>query len=158
VAWKLALESGADTHGHPSGHLPAAYFAVVIHRLVHNDDLNAAMTVADAMLAMATSHEETARAVAAAREIAQAGLPSPDALESLGEGSVGEEALAIALACALTVEADNAEAVRSTLWRSVLHRGDSDSTGSLTGNISVVAFSPNSVANSRAVRPLSCQR
>ena len=135
VAWEIALESGASTHGHPSGHLSAAYFAAVVQRVARNDALTTAMEQADTLLAQAQDHQEMTQAIAAAREVARAGIPAPDALESLGEGWVGEEALAIALACALTVEGDGPEATSAALWRSVLHRGDSDSTGSLTGNL-----------------------
>ena len=54
-----------------------------------------------------------------------------DAIHQLGEGWVGEETLAIAIYCALRHENDFDKA----LTASVNHRGDSDSTGSVTGNI-----------------------
>ena len=49
----------------------------------------------------------------------------------LGEGWVGEEALAIGLYCALRHMDDFESAMRA----SVNHGGDSDSTGAVTGNI-----------------------
>jgi len=49
----------------------------------------------------------------------------------LGEGWVGDEALAIALYCALKYENDFEKAIIA----SVNHSGDSDSTGAITGNI-----------------------
>jgi ADP-ribosylglycohydrolase len=52
-------------------------------------------------------------------------------VESLGGGWVGEEALAIALYCALVAGDDFVKGVRLA----VNHSGDSDSTGSITGNI-----------------------
>ena len=51
-------------------------------------------------------------------------------MESLGAGWVGEEALSIALYCALV-----APDVMSGLLLSVNHGGDSDSTGAITGNL-----------------------
>ena len=57
--------------------------------------------------------------------------PSPDVIETLGGGWVGEEALAISLYCALVAGNDLARGVRLA----VNHSGDSDSTGSITGNI-----------------------
>jgi ADP-ribosylglycohydrolase len=48
----------------------------------------------------------------------------------LGGGWVGEQALAIAVCCALTAE-DFAEGV----LRAVNHSGDSDSTGAICGNL-----------------------
>jgi ADP-ribosylglycohydrolase len=56
---------------------------------------------------------------------------SPEDIESLGGGWVAEEALAISLLCALHYP-DNFE---KGVLVSVNHSGDSDSTGSITGNI-----------------------
>ena len=54
-----------------------------------------------------------------------------DAIHQLGEGWVGDEALAIAIYCALK-HADNFD---QALIAAVNHKGDSDSTGAITGNI-----------------------
>lgn len=51
-------------------------------------------------------------------------------MESLGQGWVAEEALAIAVYCSLA-----APTVRDALLLAVNHGGDSDSTGAITGNI-----------------------
>jgi ADP-ribosylglycohydrolase len=51
-------------------------------------------------------------------------------LPRLGKGWVAEEALAIAVLCALA-----AESPREAIIAAVNHDGDSDSTGSITGNI-----------------------
>ncbi|MDD4091832.1 MAG: ADP-ribosylglycohydrolase family protein [Smithellaceae bacterium] len=56
---------------------------------------------------------------------------APETIEKMGGGWVGEEALAISLYCALAAEGDFAKGVRLA----VNHTGDSDSTGSITGNI-----------------------
>ena len=55
---------------------------------------------------------------------------SPEAVERLGQGWVAEEALAIALYCALVAD-DFATGVRLA----VNHGGDSDSTGAIAGNL-----------------------
>ena len=57
--------------------------------------------------------------------------PDPEAIVSLGEGWVAEEALAIALYCALRYPGD----FRQAIIAAVNHSGDSDSTGALTGNL-----------------------
>ena len=57
--------------------------------------------------------------------------PSSEAVESLGKGWTGDEALAISLYCALVAGDDFARGIRLA----VNHSGDSDSTGSITGNI-----------------------
>ena len=54
-----------------------------------------------------------------------------DAIRQLGEGWVAEETLAIAIYCSMKYENDFEKAIIA----SVNHSGDSDSTGSVTGNI-----------------------
>ena len=53
------------------------------------------------------------------------------AIHQLGEGWVGDEALAIAVYCALKYSGD----IDRTLIAAVNHNGDSDSTGAIAGNI-----------------------
>ena len=135
IAFEMARDAAVVTHGHPSGYLSAAYFAAVIHEVVHGATLSSAMDVADTLLAVQDDRRETVDAISRARNLAAHGEPTPDAVESLGGGWVGEEALAIALACALTAGGPSTNATASALWRAVIHGGDSDSTGSLTGNL-----------------------
>ena len=54
-----------------------------------------------------------------------------DAIHALGEGWVGDEALAIAVYCALKYPTN----MEKALIAAVNHKGDSDSTGAITGNI-----------------------
>ena len=64
-------------------------------------------------------------------ELAQRGPVAPEELkDTLGQGWVGEEALAIGLYAVLAT--DN---LRDALLLSVNHSGDSDSTGIVAGNI-----------------------
>jgi ADP-ribosylglycohydrolase len=134
-AFELGRDAAVVTHGHPSGYLSAAYFASVIHDLARSLDLPGAMAHADALLAGERGHEEMAAVIARVRALAPGGPPSPATIESLGGGWVGEEALGIALLCALTARDSSPAAFADALWRSVAHSGDSDSTGSLTGNL-----------------------
>lgn len=134
-AFRHARDAAVLTHGHPSGYLAAAYFAAVIHDLTSGMPLSDAMRAADGLLRNEHGQEELETVLAKVRVLASSGPPSSQAIESLGGGWVGEEALAIALLCATTVEGSSHEAVSTALWRSVAHGGDSDSTGSLTGNL-----------------------
>ncbi len=134
-AFAMARNAGALTHGHPSGYLSAAYFAALIHGVAREVRIADAMREADLLLGKERASDEVARAIQAARRLAQDGPPTSKGLERLGGGWVGEEALAIALACALTVRDGTPTSIAEALWRSVVHAGDSDSTGSLTGNI-----------------------
>ena len=54
-----------------------------------------------------------------------------DNIHQLGEGWVGEETLGISLYCALKYQNDFSAGIIA----SVNHKGDSDSTGAVTGNI-----------------------
>ncbi|MCC6900880.1 MAG: ADP-ribosylglycohydrolase family protein [Polyangiaceae bacterium] len=130
VAFELGRDAGVLTHGHPSGYLSAGYFAALIHDLSRGADLREAMTAADGLLACEFGAAETQSAIALAKELALGGPPSAAALESLGGGWTGESALGIALSCVLS-----SDSVPETLWRAVAHGGDSDSTGSLVGNL-----------------------
>ncbi|WP_235926052.1 ADP-ribosylglycohydrolase family protein [Actinokineospora pegani] len=130
-AFVVAAQSGALTHGHPSGYLSAGALAFVVHRLLDGADLPAALTEVRAELITWDDHQETVEILDKAVKLAEAGRPSPEAIaEELGGGWVGEEALAIAV-CAALVSDDLADALRLA----VNHSGDSDSTGSICGNL-----------------------
>jgi ADP-ribosylglycohydrolase len=76
-------------------------------------------------------HDETLAALDAAVALADEGRPTPEMLSArLGAGWVGEQALAIAV-CAALVARDVGDGV----LLAVNHSGDSDSTGSICGNI-----------------------
>ena len=64
-------------------------------------------------------------------ELSESEVSDLDVIHELGEGWVAEETLAVALFCALRYS-DNFE---SAVVAAVNHSGDSDSTGSVTGNI-----------------------
>ncbi len=130
LVFQLAVECAAQTHGHPTGYLAAGAFAVIIHALAHGDPLDGAVQRALAQLAPHPGHEETTDALQRALGAVRQGLPTPERVESLGEGWTAEEALAIGVYCALV-----AEDVRHGLLLAVNHSGDSDSTGSVCGNL-----------------------
>jgi ADP-ribosylglycohydrolase len=146
-AFGWARDAGVLTHCHSSGYLSAAYFAAVIFGLARGQGFDEAMAVADELLTGEEQAEETQEAVAGARRAASGGelnvdelvgcdeLISFDAMVGLGQGWVGEEALAIALAVAMGADVASEEGIRQALWLSVRHSGDSDSTGAMVGNL-----------------------
>ena len=134
-AFQLARDAGALTHGHPSGFLSAAYFAALIWDVARGTALPEAMSHADALLSAEPGNAELVTLLARTRQLASNGAPAPETIECLGGGWTGEEALAIALLCALTFDPSADDGFQHSLWRAVLHSGDSDSTGSLTGNL-----------------------
>ena len=126
----LGADVAALTHGHPSGYLAAGYFALLIAALTRGKKLERAIEIADRELANRPGSQEVARSIRAARQLAARGAPSPEDLQTLGAGWVAEEALAIAVCCALTTDSFS-HGVRM----SVNHSGDSDSTGAMAGNL-----------------------
>ncbi|CAM5510864.1 ADP-ribosylglycohydrolase family protein [Streptomyces abikoensis] len=126
----LAAECAAQTHGHPSGVLAAAAFAGIVHGIVRGGTLEGAVQQALGLLARWSGHEETTAALRKALDAVRQGAPTAERLETLGQGWVAEEALAMGVYCALV-----AEDVRHGLLLAVNHSGDSDSTGSLCGNL-----------------------
>jgi ADP-ribosylglycohydrolase len=130
LVFQLAVECAAQSHGHPTGMLAAGAFAVIVHALVRGDDLDAAVQKALVHLAARPGHEETTDALRAALGTVRQGLPTPERVASLGEGWTAEEALAIGVYCALV-----AQDMRHGLLLAVNHGGDSDSTGSVCGNL-----------------------
>jgi ADP-ribosyl-[dinitrogen reductase] hydrolase len=132
-SFALGCQAAALTHGHPSGYYSAGALAVMIHELVHGADLRAAVASALDTLHHVTAASESAEVISSleqAAALAGLGPASPTLLATLGAGWVGEEALAIAIYCALT-----AADFRSGVLAAVNHSGDSDSTGALCGNL-----------------------
>jgi ADP-ribosylglycohydrolase len=128
--FRLGADSAALTHGHPSGYLSSGCFAVIVHELLHGKPLLDAVATARAELVEHAGHEEQSTAFDQALALAEEGPPTPEKLEWLGAGNVGETALSMSVYVALTTkDADSA------LLASVNHSGDSDSTGSVCGNL-----------------------
>ena len=122
---------GALTHGHPTGYLTAGLLASLIAELRQGTSLDQAIEIADGAVAGWDNAEETREAVARAGALAErVGDAIPEDVESLGAGWVAEEAIAIALFCALS-----ARDFEHGVLLAVNHSGDSDSTGAITGNI-----------------------
>lgn len=130
LVFQLSVECAAQTHGHPTGVLSAGAFAVIVHALARGETMDAAVQQALALLANRPGHQETTEALKRALGAVRQGMPSPERVASLGEGWTAEEALAIGVYCALV-----AEDVQHGLLLAVNHGGDSDSTGSVCGNL-----------------------
>jgi ADP-ribosylglycohydrolase len=127
----LGIASAALTHGHPSGYLAAGAAADIISRLRAGQPLRPATEAAAATVAAWEGHEETVAALRSALALAdREPVPTPEAVSALGEGWVAEEALAIAVYCALT-----GKTFEAAVLAAVNHSGDSDSTGAITGNL-----------------------
>lgn len=128
--FEMGCALAALTHGHPTGYLAAGAFALIIHDLFHGSLLRDAIANARNILSEQEDAEETMAAIDGALRAANTLRPTAESVESLGQGWIAEEALAIALFCALV-----ADDFRSGVLLAVNHSGDTDSTGSMTGQL-----------------------
>jgi ADP-ribosylglycohydrolase len=126
----LSEELAALTHGHPTGSLTAGVLAVVIQVLVDGGSLPEALAAAKRILAKESHHEETLHAIEQAEELAGSDVPHHVAIAQLGEGWIAEEALAVAVYCALV-----ARSFEHGVVIAANHDGDTDSTAAIAGNL-----------------------
>lgn len=155
-AWALqGAQAAAITHSHLMGYVPAAMLADMIHSILLEDGRGLEAIVRDSLqrvcrmfgpdIASADGCEAregegggSFAAILAFRQmigraiaLAKTDTPAEAAIGQLGEGWVGDEALAIAVYCCLKYP-DN---LVDCLCAAVNHGGDSDSTGAIAGNI-----------------------
>ncbi len=129
-AFRIGAEAAAITHGHPTGYLAAGALAAIIALLQNERTILQATAEALRYLRRYENHEETTAAIERALELASGSLNAEHAIRMLGLGWIAEEALAIALYCAL-----KAKSFTRGLILAVNHDGDSDSTGAICGNL-----------------------
>lgn len=127
----LGCRVAAITHGHPGGYISAGALAQLLQKLYYGQSLPDAVDDLIVELDEIENAESTRDALQHAVELEAEGRPCAPTIKELGEGWVGEEALAIAVYSALSFPTDYAQAVRLA----VNHDGDSDSTGSICGQI-----------------------
>ena len=103
----MAAEIAALTHGHPMGYIPAALLAHMVRLLAHSDAIALREAVLDGLEAMRQIFfwvEELpafCRLIEKAVALADAGSDDLQAIHTLGAGWCGDEALAVAIYCAL---------------------------------------------------------
>lgn len=132
----IAAEAAAITHGHELGYIPAAALAHITALAAHTE-MELEEIVSDAIETTCDIFKD-AKHIGVFRDImnrvvvlSKTSVNDLDAIHSLGEGWVAEEALAIAVYCALKYKDDFKKAITTA----VNHGGDSDSTGAVCGNI-----------------------
>lgn len=131
------------THKHPLGFLPASLLTVLLHKVVPltakqvQEDIDRIVVDTLALLDVIYKDQYASdkcylkELTLKALRLAHSTLPDADAIRQLGEGWVAEETWAIALYCAVR----HIDSVEDAIIASVNHDGDSDSTGSVCGNI-----------------------
>jgi ADP-ribosylglycohydrolase len=130
-AFNIAVASAAITHGHPSGYLSAGALAYLIACIIEGIKLEGSVSETINELKKHKGHGECTKLINKAVVLSNDNKDSVEAISELGQGWVGEEALAIAIYCALKYKNDFNKAICTA----VNHDGDSDSTGAITGNI-----------------------
>ena len=137
-AGRLAAEASAITHGHPLGIIPA-YFLGTLLSIIMKEDISLRSAIDKTIdqyndnfnIYGAQNKEIFMYLIDKAIELSEQDLVDIDAIKELGEGWVAEETLAIAIYSCLKYPNSFKDAVIC----SINHDGDSDSTGSVTGNI-----------------------
>ncbi|WP_227368850.1 ADP-ribosylglycohydrolase family protein [Halomonas sp. M20] len=153
-AFSVACELTRCTHGHPCAYLSAGLFAYLVNGMSDNGRPLASLIPAaldfmdsgawlDFFIELAEEREAVPRSQAHIRFLLETVLdfhrqgmaPSPEGIDSLGRGESAEEALAIAVWCALSA----GDYRQGVLW-AVNHSGKSDSIGLLAGNLLGLRF------------------
>lgn len=131
LAFDMAVDFAAITHGHPTGYLAAGALAYLIALTIEGKELEDAIERTISKLSTYRSNEECREILIKAFELAKSNLDDIEAISKLGQGWVAEESLGISVYCALRHKKD----FKKALITAVNHDGDSDSTGAITGNI-----------------------
>ncbi|MFJ3882821.1 ADP-ribosylglycohydrolase family protein [Streptomyces sp. NPDC090077] len=103
---QLAAECAVQSHGHPTAYLSAGALAAIVHGLARGASLDTAVRRTLALLAARPGHEPVTEALLRALAAVTGGEPGPAAVEALsaGDGRTAEDALAVAVYCALVAE------------------------------------------------------
>ena len=137
----LAAEAAEITHQHPLGYISAALMSHVIYRLALDIEptrerleryiMEGVATIRKQYQTYHNDVERMAKLAERAIYLLNNGKTDLENICHLGEGWTGEEALAIALFCAMK----HFDCFEDAMIAAVNHGGDSDSTGAVTGNI-----------------------
>ena len=162
---KRLAEAGAKiastTHLHPLGYLPAALMTLLISRIVPLTPGEAETSIyqiiqdgLDVMMEMESGEcngdkEYLRNLTLKAVELAKSDASDADAIRQLGEGWTAEEAWAVSLYCSIR----HINSMRDAIIAAVNHDGDSDSTGSITGNIMGAIYGYEAIKRERLFCP-----
>ncbi len=135
TADRIGAAAAAITHGHSLGYLSGAALVDMIGSILDGATPRAAADIAaDAVEQQFSEDAFAAELAGGMRKAVRLALVSGDDhahLKQLGEGWVGEEALYVAIYCAVKYQDD----FDRCMTVAVNHDGDSDSTGAIAGNI-----------------------
>jgi len=130
-AFEKGVEFAAITHGHPLGYLSAGAFSYLISNIMEGVSLQKSVENTLQKISQYREARESFEKIEQAYRYAKTEMDYQEVIHSLGLGWVSEEALSIGIYCALRFQNN----IEMALLSAVNHDGDSDSTGSITGNI-----------------------
>lgn len=135
---KVGGETAMITHCHSLGYIPAAFLTHVISRIIYpQKEMTLEEITIEARDTITKIYADddylhtVLKSVNQVLHLAENGNDDLTNIHQIGEGWVAEETLAIALYCTLRHRNDFSEGIIT----SVNHKGDSDTTGAVTGNI-----------------------
>ncbi len=147
IEWldREAAQIAAITHGNSLGYMPASVLVHIINRLAYSNSDNLHDIVIEARDTVERIFSDDTQIgvltslINKAIDLAGNSKEDMENIHELGQGWIAEEALAIAIYCSLRHTTDFDSAIRAA----VNHDGDSDSTGSITGQIvgTLIGFS-----------------
>lgn len=141
---RLASECAKITHKHPMGYICAAVFADILFQIFNSESAiteELLLKIVETALASSHAYYKEEREIEECGNLrwqinnvirlSESSMPDHEAISQLGEGWTGDETLTIALFCTLRHIND----FHAALVAAVNHDGDSDSTGSVCGNL-----------------------
>lgn len=131
----------AITHGHPLGYLSSGALAYLMSLIFNDKEIEPSVVQTIEKLEPISNADVLVTLLQQAQILSKSDQSDIQCIKQLGQGWVAEEALAIAVFCSLRYF-DN---LQKALIVSVNHDGDSDSTGSITGNILGAYLGMNSI-------------
>lgn len=129
--FEVGSRIGVITHGHPHAYLSSGVLATWIFYLLEGYNLEESLEQATARLKMYAGHEECLEMINKAIKLAKSSKPQPSNLLSFGDGFMADDALAMAIYCALSYPNDFEAAVKLAINQS----GNSNSAAAITGQI-----------------------
>ena len=134
-----AVEISKITHGHSLAYLPAALLTYILNKIVYytDDSLSLKQIIVEAQMALVNHYKDDEyiddffKIIELSIRLAENEKDDRKNIAEIGEGWVGDEALAIAIYCSLKYHQDFSKGIIAA----VNHGGDSDSTGAIAGNI-----------------------
>ena len=154
-AVRLASEIAATTHGHPYGYMTAGMLSSMIYHIAQGEDLHQSVSNAEADCREFFGDpmiDGLCSIIDNAVDLSESVRGDEECMRSLGEGWVAEETLAMAVFACLRHSDDAIGCLRCA----VNVTGDSDSIGSVAGNIIGAYLGADAIKKSFDTDRLEC--